>query len=80
MKISNSSIHNLIKFNYLTKNFRLHDNFYQRKGAMGLINRYRFFVKRRNAEEALNSQVLNAVEAEDKDKRRVGTRDRSRLY
>lgn len=66
MKISNSSIHNLIKFNYLTKNFRLHDNFYQRKGAMGLIAISIF----RKEEERGGSAQLAGV------KRRGGGRQR----
>lgn len=67
MKISNSSIHNSIKFNISRRVpvFTTISISITRKDAMGLIAISIF----RKEEEALNSQVLNAVEAEDKDKR-----------
>lgn len=68
MKIFNSSIHNLIKFNISVKSpvFTTISISIVRKGAMGLIA---ISIFRKEEEEALSSQVLNAVEAEDKDKR-----------
>lgn len=69
MKIFNSSIHNLIKFNISVKSpvFTTISISIARKGAMGLIAISIF--RKEEEEEALSSQVLNAVEAEDKDKR-----------
>lgn len=68
MKIFNSSIHNLIKFNISVKSpvFTTISISIVRKGAMGLIA---ISIFRKEEEEALSSQVLNAVEAQDKDKR-----------